>query len=91
MEVFNKKVEIIKLSLAVVLVVFGCILLMMGFWVAPAGIIDSSVLVAFGECLTFSGCLAGISYAYSIKHKEFETRMINKIDDKLKEKEGGND
>lgn len=91
MEAFNKKVETIKLGLAVVLVVFGCVMLMMGFWVAPMGIIDSSVLVAFGECLTFSGCLAGISYAYSIKHKEFETRMIEKIDNKFKDKkEGGN-
>ena len=79
MEVFNKKVEVIKLSLAVALVIFGCILLMMGFWVAPAGIIDSSVLVAFGECLTFSGCLAGISYAYSIKHKEFEYKINERL------------
>ena len=79
MEVFNKKVEVIKISLAVVLVVFGCILLMMGFWVAPMGIIDRSVLVGFGECLTFSGAVLGINYIYQSKHKELEYKINERL------------
>lgn len=79
MEVFNKKVEVIKISLAVALVIFGCIMLMCGFWVNPMGIIDSSVLVGFGECLTFSGAVLGINYIYQSKHKELECKINERL------------
>lgn len=50
--------------LATGLIVFGCVLLVAGFIVAPAGQIHDSVLVAFGEILTFAGGLLGIDYSY---------------------------
>ena len=74
------KLEMTKLWLAVALTVFGCIMLMMGFWVSPIGIIDNSVLISFAECLTFSGTVLGIQQIYSAKHKELE----QKIDKRLK-------
>ena len=40
------------------------LLLLLGFWVPPVGIIDSFVLVAFGEMSTFTGALLGIDYRY---------------------------
>jgi hypothetical protein len=45
----------------------GVTLLFMGFWVNPAGVIDHSVLVAFGEVSTFAGGLFGVDYTYKIK------------------------
>lgn len=42
----------------------GTVLLGAGFVTPPAGEIDSSVLVAFGEMLTFAGALFGIDYTY---------------------------
>lgn len=42
----------------------GCILLGCGFMFPPKGEIHSSVLVAFGEILTFAGALFGIDYHY---------------------------
>ena len=39
----------LQLISAAVLVIVGCGLLIGGFCVAPLGIIDSSVLIAFGE------------------------------------------
>ena len=56
-----------QLLSAVVLCLFGCALLIAGFLVPPLGIIDSSVLVAFGEILTFAGSLIGIDYHYRYK------------------------
>ncbi len=44
--------------------IVGAGLLVAGFVVAPTGVIDSSVLVAFGEILTFAGALFGIDYKY---------------------------
>lgn len=47
--------------------IFGCALLVAGLALPPAGIIDSSLLVAYGETLTFAGSLFGIDYYYKQK------------------------
>jgi hypothetical protein len=49
------------------LIVVGIGLLVAGFIVAPLGIIDASVLTAFGETCTFGGALFGIDYTYKYK------------------------
>lgn len=49
------------------LIIVGCGLLIAGFCVPPVGIIDNSVLIAFGEILTFVGAIFGIDYSYKIK------------------------
>ena len=72
MEKFRLRSEYVKLTLSVVLAVFGMVLLIVGFIVPPLGIIDNSVLVAFGEVSTFAGAILGINYAYSTKMKELE-------------------
>lgn len=60
----------IQLTMAVLLVVSGIVLLFCGFWIAPAGEIHNSVLVAFGETSTFAGALFGVDYSYKIKSKQ---------------------
>ena len=59
-----KKVQLI---LSVGLCVFGGVLLIAGFCCPPVGEIHHSVLIAFGEILTFSGSLIGIDYKYRYK------------------------
>ena len=59
-----KKVQLI---LSVGLCVFGGVLLIAGFCCPPLGEIHHSVLIAFGEILTFSGSLIGIDYKYRYK------------------------
>ena len=59
-----KKVQLI---LSVGLCVFGGMLLIAGFIAPPLGEIHHSVLIAFGEILTFSGSLIGIDYHYRYK------------------------
>lgn len=81
---FNRKIEIVKIGLAVLLVIFGCVLLMMGFWVSPIGVVDNSILVGFGETLTFSGAILGINYLYQNKHRQFTEEVNKKIEEKLK-------
>lgn len=60
----------VQLIIAVVMCIFGCGLLIAGFIVPPMGVIDSSVLIAFGEILTFVGSLVGIDYHYRYGNKE---------------------
>ena len=53
-----------QLWFAFSMVIFGCGLLVAGFCVSPTGEIHNSVLLAFGETLTFAGALLGIDYTY---------------------------
>lgn len=64
----DNKTEI-QLVVAVLLCIFGCVLLTAGFIVAPLGTIDTSVLVGFGEVMTFAGALFGIDYIYKSAKK----------------------
>lgn len=64
----NAKLNL-QLATAVLLVLVGCGLLIAGFIVAPLGVIDGSVLTAFGESCTFAGALFGIDYTYRYKIK----------------------
>ena len=54
----------LQLLCAMALVVVGAGLLVAGFAVSPRGEIHSSVLVSFGEILTFAGAVFGIDYRY---------------------------
>ncbi len=57
----------IQLITAAVLAIVGLILLFCGLYIDPKGEIHETVLVAYGEILTFAGSLMGIDYHY--KHK----------------------
>jgi len=48
------------LCLATLTAVFGCVLIAAAFCVPPSGVIDPTVLAAFGEILTFAGAVIGI-------------------------------
>ena len=54
----------VQLIVACILVFAGLGALISSFWVAPVGVIDNSVLVAFGEISTFAGALFGVDYHY---------------------------
>lgn len=60
----GKAVSNVQLYVAVLMCIAGIILLGAGFALPPTGKIDSSVLVAFGETLTFAGAIFGIDYTY---------------------------
>lgn len=57
----------IQLITAAVLSLGGLVLLFCGLYIDPQGQIHESLLVAFGEVMTFSGSLMGIDYHY--RHK----------------------
>ena len=64
---YSKRKLTIQLLCAVSMIIIGCALLIAGFIVPPLGVIDGSVLIAFGEILTFVGALFGIDYHYKVK------------------------
>lgn len=60
---------VIQLAIASVLAISGVVLLFAGMLLPPQGVIDGSVLVAFGEVGTFAGSLFGIDYHYRYSRK----------------------
>ena len=64
---FKNHKSAIQLCSAIFLITVGCGLLIAGFILPPSGEIHNSVLVAFGEILTFAGALFGIDYHYKYK------------------------
>lgn len=62
--VMKNEFKSMQLWAAVAVAVVGCGLLVAGFCVEPPGRIHQSVLIGFGECLTFAGSLLGIDYRY---------------------------
>ena len=59
----------IQLITAAVLAILGMVLLYCGLYIDPEGEIHETVLVAFGEALTFSGSIMGIDYRYKNHYK----------------------
>lgn len=51
-----------QLLTSTTLVAFGVLLITAAFCVPPTGVIDPTVLTAFGEILTFAGAVIGIDY-----------------------------
>lgn len=70
----------IQLLAAVLLIIVGCGLLIAGFIVPPPGEIHNSVLIAFGEILTFAGAVFGMKYHYQYG----DSRIGNDIRDDKK-------
>lgn len=66
----NRHKPTIQLFAAIVLITIGCGLLIAGFVIPPSGEIHNSVLIAFGEILTFAGALFGIDYHYKYKNHD---------------------
>ena len=64
-----KKIKI-QMWVAVILVSFGVLLIIAAFIVPPTGVIDPTVLTAFGEILTFAGAIIGIDYHHRVKPPE---------------------
>lgn len=77
----KKYFEEIKLISAVCLLIAGTILLFCGFFVNPTGVIDNSVLISFGEVLSFVGAIFGIHTVYSNKYKELIDSITPKNND----------
>lgn len=57
----------VHLATACFMCLAGIVLIFSGFWTHPEGEIHQSVLVAFGEVVTFAGALFGVDYSYRVR------------------------
>ncbi len=61
---FDFRKYTLQVYLAVLMSCLGMLLLFLGLYLPPRGEIASSILVAYGEVMTFAGALLGIDYHY---------------------------
>ncbi len=57
----------LQVYLAILISLMGMLLLFSSLLLPPRGDVASSVLVAYGEVMTFAGALLGIDYHYKRK------------------------
>ena len=71
------KKETVQIICAIVGMVLGSFLIVMGMCSEPIGILDSSVNIALGEVLTFVGSIIGIDYNYRKRLNELSHKGNN--------------
>lgn len=69
----------VQFGIAIGLMMFGCVVLLIGLLTPPSGQIHQSVLIAFGEIATLSAGVLGIDAIY--------TNKLQRIVSELKKKE----
>lgn len=57
----------------------GFILTILGFIVAPLGVIDNSVLWVLGQCLTFTGAICGVSLHVKGSTEELKQEILEEM------------
>lgn len=67
----------VSLWIRIVTSAVGLILLVIGFSVPPQGVIDRSVLIAFGEIAVFVSALMWIDYHYAFRGKKYTKHKNN--------------
>lgn len=72
----------VQFGIAIGLMVFGCVVLLIGLLTPPSGQIHQSVLVAFGEIATLAAGVLGIDAIYTNKLQKIVAEL------KSNEKEG---
>lgn len=71
--------ENLKFLIAVVVITAGLGMLVAGIVIPPIGIIDNSILIAFGEIATFSGTILGVDTHYKSKTEQFKKEIKDSL------------
>ena len=71
MKISSDTKEVVHYTSAVFILVFGCVLCLLGFYEKPRGSVDDSVLFILGQCLLFAGSTFGLSLYVNQQIKKY--------------------
>lgn len=74
MKISSDTKEVVHYVSAVLILVFGCVLCLLGFYEVPRGSVDDSVLFILGQCLLFAGSTFGLSLYVNQQIKKYVTK-----------------
>ena len=74
MKITSDAKEVVHYTSAVLILVFGCLLCLLGFYEEPRGSVDDSVLFILGQCLLFAGSTFGLSLYVNHQIKKYVSK-----------------
>lgn len=74
MKISSDAKEVVHYISAVLILVFGCVLCLLGFYEEPRGSVDDSVLFILGQCLLFAGSTFGLSLYVNQQIKKYVSK-----------------
>lgn len=74
MKISSDTKEVVHYVSAVLILVFGCVLCLLGFYEEPRGSVDDSVLFILGQCLLFAGSTFGLSLYVNQQIKKYVSK-----------------
>lgn len=83
----NQSKEIVAHIVAGVMLLFGMIMVVCGFFTPPSGEVHDSILWIFGQTLVFSGAVLGISLHVDNSIKSIEAKLEEKINNRIRDEE----
>jgi len=75
----NAEKDTIEYIVAICVILFGCILTVMGFLAPPVGEIHPTVITVLGELLIFSGAIFHLNLSFKRKDEEFRGEIRNEL------------
>ena len=75
MKISSETKEVVHYSCAILILLFGCILCILGFYEEPKGRVDESIRFILGQCLLFAGSTFGLSLYVNQQIKKYVTKQ----------------
>lgn len=75
----NQSKEVVSHVAAGLLLLFGMVMVVCGFFTPPAGEVHNSILWVFGQTLVFSGAVLGISLHVDNSIQSIEAKLEDKM------------
>lgn len=76
----NEEKDFIEYVMAIAVIVFGCILTVMGFLAPPVGEIHPTVITVLGELLIFAGAIFHLNLSFKRKDEEFRGEIRGQLE-----------
>lgn len=79
-KITNEEKDFIEYVMAIAVIVFGCILTVMGFLAPPVGEIHPTVITVLGELLIFAGAIFHLNLSFKRKDEEFRGEIRGQLE-----------
>lgn len=75
MKISSETKEVVHYTCAILILLFGSVLCLLGFYEEPKGRVDESILFILGQCLLFAGSTFGLSLYVNQQIKKYVTKQ----------------
>lgn len=77
----SQEKDTIEYIVAILVIIFGCVLTLLGFFAPPVGEIHPTIITVLGELLIFAGAIFHLNLSFKRKDVELRNDIRNQLDD----------